>query len=122
MNAYTELKEKFNHLERRTLQLFDYGQKQEHKLKEAVVNAWNQFGKIAEMDNISDIKDRALIAQKFMSDVLKSIDTNKYDSLDKQPVEVEFPEGEKPYWIDGLQGKLNLNLKAKLDHIAVHMS
>lgn len=71
MNAYTELKENFDHLQKRTLQLFDYGRKRERALETAVANAWKQFGEIAKMGNIDDIKNRATAAEQLMAEALK---------------------------------------------------
>ena len=70
MNAYTELKKEFDHLQLRTLQLFKDGQKRAHKLEGAIVNAWNQFGKIAEMDNINDIKRRSSAMKSVLEELL----------------------------------------------------
>lgn len=70
-NAYTELKDRFDHLQKRTFQLFDAGRKREGQLETAVANAWKQFSDIAAMDNISGIKERAEAAQRFMAETLK---------------------------------------------------
>ena len=39
MNAYTDLKDRFDHLQKRTMQLFAAGKKREDQLKEALSSA-----------------------------------------------------------------------------------
>ena len=63
---HTELKEKFDHLQKRTLELFEYGQKQENHLKWALTAAWHELRRISELDNIDEMKDRLSIAIKFI--------------------------------------------------------
>ena len=73
MAAYTELKEKFDHLQKRTIELFEEGRKREGILKTAVANAWKHFGEIAEMDDIDDAKERANAMREILADALKRV-------------------------------------------------
>ena len=70
MSAYTKLKTDFDHLQKRMLQLFDYGRKREGILETAVVQAWKYFGEIAEVDNVSDMKRRASAMKGVMESAL----------------------------------------------------
>jgi hypothetical protein len=71
MNAYTELKDSFDHLQKRALDLFAYGQKREAVLKEAVVIAWKQFERLGDMNDASDMRIAAYKAKCFMEGVLE---------------------------------------------------
>ena len=81
MNAYTELKADFDHLEKRAQQLFEYGMKREHILTQALVTAWKQFERICASSNIYHKKQLAIDAINYLSDVLS--DQSKEATLEK---------------------------------------
>ena len=74
IHPHTELKNKFDHLQKRALQLFEMGRKREHELKTAVVNAWNQFDQISAITDINIARERARSAKDFMREVLRKIE------------------------------------------------
>jgi len=73
MNAYTELKNSFDHLQKRAMQLFDYGYKREAKLRTAVANAWKHFGDIEAMDDADEMRAHAALLKNHMGKVLEEI-------------------------------------------------
>ena len=67
---HTELKEKFDHLQKRTMELFEYGQKQENQLKWALTSVWYELGRISELDSINEMKDRLSTTIKVIDNFL----------------------------------------------------
>ena len=76
MNAYTELKEQFDHLQKRTLQLFKYGQQREAILKEATAIACNQFERMEAVDNIHEMQEMASKAKYFLINAMQRYDND----------------------------------------------
>ncbi len=76
-HPYTKLKADYDHLLGRTWDLFKLGREKEYKLETAVANAWKQFGVIAELDDIEQIKLRATQMRDFMDKTLKEHSDSK---------------------------------------------
>ena len=70
MSAYSELKADFDHLKKRTWQLFEYGIKREHILTETLASAWKQFERIRESKDANEIRQLATSAMGYLADVL----------------------------------------------------
>lgn len=65
-HPYKKLKQDYEHLLDRTWGLFKLGLEKEDKLKTAVANAWKQFERIEESNDIEEIRSMATKAKEFM--------------------------------------------------------
>lgn len=82
MHHHTELKNDFEHLQKRMLALFEYGKNQEGILKTAVANAWKYFDEITESNDLEFIHERSSAMRDFMIEALNK--TNQAVEFDAQ--------------------------------------
>lgn len=68
---HTKLKEDYEHLLKRTWQLFEFGRKREVQLVTAVANALKYFGEITESEDIEYIHERSSAMREFMAETLQ---------------------------------------------------
>lgn len=89
MNAYTKLKEDYDHLQKRTWQLFEIGFKREGTLEGVLTNAWHEIGRISELDDITAIKERLLAVRMFIGDTFA--DNNQIQSDNRSHANYKYP-------------------------------
>jgi hypothetical protein len=89
---HTKLKEDYEHLLKRTWQLFEYGRKREGQLETAVANAWKYFDEITESNDLEFIHERSSAMRDFMIEALdKTNNPVEFDAQKSARVSPSYP-------------------------------